>query len=116
SGPSSLLAGVALSTTSMAVVYAVMLEFGFNKTAFGKGLLGACFVNDLGTVLALAFIFAPFTIRTLVFSIVCVVAFVMLPTVTTWLLGKFGGKTSEVETKWILLLLFGLGALAAWAG
>ncbi len=46
-GP-SLLAGVALSTTSMAVVYAVMLEFGFNRTAFGKGILGACFVNDLG--------------------------------------------------------------------
>ena len=44
----SLLAGVALSTTSMAVVYAVMLETGFNRTKFGKGILGACFVNDLG--------------------------------------------------------------------
>ena len=44
----SLLAGVALSTTSMAVVYAVMLETGFNRTDFGKGILGACFINDLG--------------------------------------------------------------------
>jgi Kef-type K+ transport system membrane component KefB len=49
----SWLAGVALSTTSMAVVYAVMLETGFNKTGFGKGIFGACFINDLGTVLAL---------------------------------------------------------------
>ena len=49
----SLLCGVALSTTSMAVVYAVMLETGFNKTDFGKGILGACFINDLGTVIAL---------------------------------------------------------------
>jgi Kef-type K+ transport system membrane component KefB len=32
----SLLAGVALSTTSVAVVYAVMLELGFNTTEFGK--------------------------------------------------------------------------------
>ena len=46
----SWLAGVAISTTSMAVVYAVLLESGFNKTEFDKGILGACFLNDLGTV------------------------------------------------------------------
>jgi len=51
---SSWLAGVALSTTSVAVVYAVMLELGLNKTEFGKAILAACFVNDLGTVIALA--------------------------------------------------------------
>jgi len=44
---------VALSTTSMAVVYAVMLETGLNQTEFGKGILGACFINDLGTVITL---------------------------------------------------------------
>jgi Kef-type K+ transport system membrane component KefB len=43
----SWLAGIALSTTSVAVVYAVMLEFGFNRTAYGKVVLAACFVNDL---------------------------------------------------------------------
>ena len=49
----SWLAGVALSTTSAAVVYAVMLELGFNTTEFGKAILAACFINDLGTVIAL---------------------------------------------------------------
>lgn len=39
----SWLAGIALSTTS--VVYAVMLEFGFNRTEYGKVVLAACFVN-----------------------------------------------------------------------
>src|SRR5438552_1710753 len=58
---SSWLAGVALSTTSVAVVYAVMLELGFNVTDFGKAILAACFVNDLGTVIALGLIFSPFT-------------------------------------------------------
>ncbi len=58
---------MALSTTSVAVVYAVMLEFGLNRTDYGKTLLAACFVNDLGTVLALGFIFSPFTWRTVVF-------------------------------------------------
>ena len=52
----SLLTGIALSTTSMAVVYAVMIEYGFNKTSFGKSILGACFVNDLGTVIGLSLI------------------------------------------------------------
>jgi glutathione-regulated potassium-efflux system ancillary protein KefC len=33
---SSWLAGIALSTTSVAVVYAVMLEFGFNRTRYGR--------------------------------------------------------------------------------
>ncbi len=61
----SWLAGVALSTTSVAVVYAVMIEFGLNKTEYGKTVLAACFINDLGTVLALGFIFAPFTLKTL---------------------------------------------------
>ncbi len=63
------LAGVALSTTSVAVVYAVMLELGFNITQYGKAILAACFINDLGTVIALGLIFAPFTLRTLVFVI-----------------------------------------------
>ncbi len=63
----SLLCGVALSTTSMAVVYAVMLETGFNKTDYGKGILGACFINDLGTVIALGLLFSPFTYKTGIF-------------------------------------------------
>ena len=43
----SWLAGVAMSTTSVAVVYAVMLEFGFNATDYGKVVLAACFAADV---------------------------------------------------------------------
>ena len=53
SSQASWLTGVALSTTSVAVVYAVMLELGLNSTGFGKAVLAACFVTDLGTVVAL---------------------------------------------------------------
>jgi len=113
-GP-SWLAGVALSTTSVAVVYAVMLELGFNVTEYGKAILGACFVNDLGTVLALGLIFSPFTIRTLVFVVVSAVAFVLLPIVTPRIFRQYGGRVSEFETKYLLFVLFGLGGLALWA-
>ena len=75
---SSWLCGVALSTTSVAVVYAVMLELGFNVTEYGKSILAACFINDIGTVVALGLIFSPFTIRTLIFIVVSVAVFAVL--------------------------------------
>ncbi len=112
----SLLAGVALSTTSMAVVYAVMLEYGFNKTDFGKGVLGACFITDLGTVIALGLLFAPFSIRTIIFVGACIVAFALMPLTTEKLTALYGNRTAAIRTKWILFVLFGLGALALWSG
>jgi len=93
----SWLCGVALSTTSVAVVYAVMLELGFNVTEYGKAILAACFINDLGTVIALGLIFSPFTIKTLIFK-------------------KYGGRVSELEAKYLLFFLFAMGGLAVWAG
>jgi Kef-type K+ transport system membrane component KefB len=113
---SSWLAGVALSTTSVAVVYAVMLELGLNRTSYGKAILAACFVNDLGTVLALALIFAPFTVRTLIFVVVSVAVFALLPWLTPRFFRRLGNRPSELEAKFILFFLFGLGGLAAWAG
>ncbi|MEW6188469.1 MAG: cation:proton antiporter [Thermodesulfobacteriota bacterium] len=112
----SLLCGVALSTTSMAVVYAVMLETGFNKTDFGKGILGACFINDLGTVIALGLLFAPFTYKTMIFILVTALILAVLPFISRWLTRIYGNRTAAIRTKWIILVLFGLGALALWSG
>lgn len=114
--PASWLAGIALSTTSVAVVYAVMLELGLNTTEYGKAVLAACFVNDLGTVIALGLIFSPFSVRTVVFAVVTLGALGILPWLTPRFFRRFGGRPSELETKYLLLTLFGLGALASWAG
>ncbi len=111
----SWLAGIAMSTTSVAVVYAVMLEFGFNVTDYGKTVLAACFITDLGTVVALGLIFAPFTLKTVLFiAVLAALAFIM-PWLTPRFFRRYGGRPSEVEAKYLLLSLFGLGALAAWA-
>src|SRR2546422_1584371 len=111
----SWLAGIAMSTTSVAVVYAVMLEFGFNVTDYGKTVLAACFITDLGTVVALGLIFAPFTLKTVLFiAVLAALAFIM-PWLTPRFFRRYGGRPSEVEAKYLLLCLFGLGALAAWA-
>jgi len=111
----SWLAGIAMSTTSVAVVYAVMIEFGFNATDYGKTVLAACFITDLGTVVALGLIFAPFTLKTVLFVGALALACVALPWITPRFFKRYGGRPSELEAKFLLLCLFGLGALAAWA-
>jgi Kef-type K+ transport system membrane component KefB len=104
-----------MSTTSVAVVYAVMIEFGFNTTDYGKTVLAACFVTDLGTVVALGLIFAPFTLHTLLFVVAMIAVALALPWITPRFFARYGGRASEIEAKFLLLALFGLGALAAWA-
>jgi glutathione-regulated potassium-efflux system ancillary protein KefC len=116
SSDASWLTGIALSTTSVAVVYAVMLEFGLNRTDYGKVVLAACFVNDLATVLTLGFKFSPFGQKTLVFAGVSTVAFFILPWLVPRFFARYGGRPSELEAKLLLLVMFGLGALALWAG
>jgi Kef-type K+ transport system membrane component KefB len=110
------LAGIAMSTTSVAVVYAVMLEFGLNRTGYGKMVLAACFVNDLVTVLALGLMFSPFTWRTVVFVAISAVVLPLLPRITRALFARLGGRPSEIEAKVLMVVMFGLAALATWAG
>ncbi|MBI4634054.1 MAG: cation:proton antiporter [Deltaproteobacteria bacterium] len=112
----SLLCGIALSTTSMAVVYAVMLEYGFNKTDFGKGILGACFINDLGTVIALGLIFASFTYKTVIFIAVTILLIFTLHPMTDFIIRRFAHKTAAIRAKWVLFILLSMGVLALWSG
>jgi len=111
----SLLAGIAMSTTSVAVVYAIMLEFGFNRTDYGKMVLAACFITDLGTVVGLGLIFAPFTVKTVAFVGGLALAALALPWLTPRFFRRYGGRPAELEAKFLLLALFGMGALAGWA-
>jgi glutathione-regulated potassium-efflux system ancillary protein KefC len=111
-----LLCGIALSTTSMAVVYAVMLEYGFNKTEFGKGILGACFVNDLGTVIALGLIFAPFSYKTVIFIATTILLIFTLRPMTDYIIRRFAYKTAAIRAKWVLFILLAMGVLALWSG
>ena len=110
--PQAQIGGIALSTTSVAVVYAVMVETGYNQTELGKIILAACFINDIGTVLALGLIFANYNFYLLLFAIVTVAVVAILPFIVRPLFKWFGGRTSEPEIKFIFLVLFALGGLA----
>ena len=110
--PQAQIAGIALSTTSVAVVYAVMVETGYNRTELGKIILAACFINDIGTVLALGLVFANYNIYLALFAVVTVLAVATLPRIVPWLFKRIGKRASEPEIKFLFLILFVLGGLA----
>lgn len=106
------IAGIALSTTSVAVVYAVMIETGLADREIGKVILAACFINDLGTVLALGVLFADFSPLLLVFIAAMAVSLYFLPRLTRWFVQSVPNRVSEPEIKFLFLVLFLLGGLA----
>lgn len=110
--PQAQIAGIALSTTSVAVVYAVMVETGFNRTEIGKVILAACFVNDLGTVLALGIVFTNYNLWLVAFAAATVASMWLLPRFTPRFFAKVGTRVSEPQIKFVMLILFFLGGLA----
>ena len=110
--PQAQIAGIALSTTSVAVVYAVMVETGFSNTEIGKIILAACFINDIGTVLALGLVFANYNFWLLGFAAATIIALLLLPRITPWSFARFGSRVSEPQIKFVLVILFVLGGLA----
>jgi len=114
--PQAEIAGVALSTTSVAVVYAVMIESGLSQVELGKLILAACFVTDLGTVLALGLLFADFSPWLVLFVAALVLTLALLPRVTVWFLSAVPRRVSEPEIKFLFVVLLALGGLATTAG
>jgi Kef-type K+ transport system membrane component KefB len=103
----SLLAGTALSTTSLAVVYSVLVETGLAKTQVGKLLMASTFITDMGTALALSIIFIKPTLYTLVFIVVSVVV-IFFATKFSHLVfdnPRLKNKVVEPEIKYLFLLL-----------
>ena len=110
------IAGLALSTTSVAVVYAVMIESGLAAREIGKLILAACFITDLGTVLFLGLLFADVNPLLLAFAAATAIAVVLVPRLTRQLVRRVPGRVSEPEIKFLFLVLFLLGGLAQVAG
>ena len=107
----SLIAGTALSTTSLAVVYAVLVETGLNTVRVGKLIMSACFVTDMCTVIALSAIFIKPTVWFPVFVLVSVAVIVALPRLAPWFFSRYGDRVIEPEIKLVFVVLFVLMVL-----
>jgi Kef-type K+ transport system membrane component KefB len=110
----SLIAGVALSTTSLAVVYAVLVETRLNTTEVGKLIMAATFVTDIGTALALSLLFVEPSWPTVVFLAVSALVIVVAPRVLPRVFERYGARVIEPEIKLLFAILFGLMLLASW--
>jgi Kef-type K+ transport system membrane component KefB len=108
----SLIAGTALSTTSLAVIYAVLVEDGLNETELGKLLMSATFVTDMGTAVALSAIFIQPNVWFPVFLIASIALVVALPRVAPWFFRRYGDRVIEPEIKLVFVCLFVLMVLA----
>ncbi len=103
----SLIAGIALSTTSLAVVYSVLVETGLSKTSIGKLLMSSTFFTDISTALALSIIFIKPSLFTLIFIIVSIILIVLASKYSHFIFDNpnFKNKVVEPEIKYIFLIL-----------
>jgi Kef-type K+ transport system membrane component KefB len=106
SGQAAQIAGVALSTTSLAVVYAVLVETGLTETRIGKIIMASCFVTDFGTALALSLLFIQPGPMLAVFGAVSAAVILIVPRISPWFFGRYGERVIEPEIKLIFAALF----------
>jgi Kef-type K+ transport system membrane component KefB len=108
--------GIALSTTSLAVVYAVLVESGLSSTRIGQLIMSATFVTDLGTVVALSLLFVRPTWWLVPFVAVSIALILVMPRLEGWFFARYGNRVIEPEIKGAfaaLLLLMWLGDRAS---
>jgi Kef-type K+ transport system membrane component KefB len=109
------IAGIAMSTTSVAVVYAVMIESGLAGTEFGQLILAACFITDLGTVVALGLLFANVNAWLALFVGVSIAVIAFAPRFVPNLYMRMGDRVSEPGARFLFLIIFTLSGLATMA-
>jgi Kef-type K+ transport system membrane component KefB len=114
--PQAVIGAIALSTTSVALVYAVIIEAGLNRTEAGQIVLAARFVNDIATVLALGIVAADFDYRLAVFAAAMSAALWIIPKVAPWFLEKMERRVSEPDIRFVAVVLFLLGGLGSISG
>ena len=110
STPAAQIAGVALSTTSLAVVYTVLFETGLTLTPIGKLIMASTFVTDFGTALALALLFIRPTWWLVPFLGVSVLVIWAMVALQPWFFARYGERVIEPEIKGavaaLLVLMF----------
>lgn len=104
------IAGVALSTTSLAVVYAVLVETGLTHTPLGKLIMASTFVTDFGTAAALSALFIRPTWWLVPFAAASVLVVWGMRALQPWFFGRYGARVIEPEIKGafaaLLVLMF----------
>jgi glutathione-regulated potassium-efflux system ancillary protein KefC len=97
---------LALTTTSVAVVYAVLTEYEIMRTDLGRTIVAVTFVNDILVIIGISFIQPSFNIITAIFLLTLPVLVFVIPKLVNNLILKFGKKAIEIEVRFIFAALF----------
>jgi len=100
------IAGCALSTTSLAVIYAVLVETGLTKTKLGKIIMASCFITDIGTAAALSILFSDYNWKSFIFIAVSVVLILIAPKLFPKIFKRYEERVIEPDIKFIFVILF----------
>jgi len=114
--PQALVAATALSTTSVALVYTVIIESGHSQTEVGQTVLAARFINDIGTMLALAIATSGLNYRLALFAAAMLIAVLIVLKIAPWFLDKDEHGVSQPDIRFLAVILFLLGGLGSISG
>ena len=103
----SLITGIALSETSLAVVYSALVENNLSRTEVGKMLMAATFITNTGTALVLSILFARPSLYTFIFIAVSILVIIAATKFSHYVFDnpKLKNRVIEPEIKYIFLLL-----------
>ncbi len=103
----ALIAGIALSTTSFAVVYSVLIETDLPDVNLAKTLLAATFVTNVTTIIVLSLIFIKPDLYTVLFIVISIVVIILAAKYSEHIFNheKLKNKVIEPEIKYVFLLL-----------
>jgi len=104
--------GLALTTTSVAVVYAVLSEYEIIKTPTAKTIIAVTFVNDILTLIGINFIQTSFNFASVAFFVVLLALIPIVPRLLKGVIRNFGKRAVELELRFILAILLAISFFA----
>lgn len=106
------LVGIALSTTSLALVYQALRDEDMLRRPEGQALLASATVVDVLSMLALAVLLGDAGWGTGVVILIVAFTVIGLPRVGGWVFRRYANSMVEAELRFILVLLLGMGFMA----
>lgn len=111
----SVMSAIILSSTSIAIIYSVMISSGLNNTSFGKGILASCFVNGFMTLFFMSVVFSSINYKMVIYIIYSILLFFLFPKITSYLTGIYGNKTAAIRIKFISFIIFASAVISLWS-
>ena len=110
------LVAVALSTTSLALVFHALKERGLLRRQLGQTVLAAASVVDVLSMVILALMLGEVGWGTAIFLLVVIPTLFGLPRVGRWIFRRYRHSLVELELRFVLVLLVSLGFMAEEVG